>query len=589
MSESSVNEFTRRTLRHWQHSPSNLLQILLDIQHNFHHIPAQAQTLIADQLQINPAQVQRNTDFYSFLHQRPRGTYEVLFSDNIVDQLQGSRALSEQLARQLGMQVSSTRADGRLSLDYTSCTGMSDQGPAALVNGQAIPCLNAEQITHMGRLIENSTPLDKWPGEWFSIKPGIRRKDLLLSHSPLPASVIKNLLQTSPEQMLQELEKSALRGRGGAGFSTASKWRMCRDADSSDKVVVCNADEGEPGTFKDRLLLQEYPDGVIEGMTLCAAIVGASRGYIYLRGEYRYLQPKLEQVLQGRRERKLLGESILDQQGFDFDIEIHLGAGAYICGEESALIESMEGKPGIPRIRPPFPVTRGYLGLPTVVNNAETLLAAAVIISEGVESFLSLGTADSPGTKLLSVSGDCAMPGVYEYPLGVTVEQVLRDCGAENPRMVQVSGAAGHCLPASEFQRRIAFEDLATSGSFMIFDQSRDVLKVVQNFTHFFRHESCGFCTPCRIGTRLLQKHLDNIVLGHGSKADLEMIGKIAELMRHTSHCGLGYTAPNSLLDSMEKFSTDYQDRLKSAGNDPGYDLQAALEPENPDEQTAVY
>ena len=589
MSESSVNEFTRRTLRHWRQSRSNLLQILLDIQYNFHHIPAEAQALIADQLQINPAQVQHNTDFYSFLHQHPRGTYDVLFSDNIVDQLKGSRALCEQLANQLGMPISSTRADGRLSLDYTSCTGMSDQGPAALVNGQAIPRLDAEKIEHIGRLIESSTPLDQWPGDWFGVAPGIRRKDLLLNYSPLPGAAIKKLLQTAPGSMLQELEKSALRGRGGAGFSAASKWRMCRDAEASDKVVVCNADEGEPGTFKDRLLLQEYADGVIEGMTLCAAIIGASRGYIYLRGEYKYLQPGLEQVLQRRRENKLLGKGILDQDGFDFDIDIHLGAGAYICGEESALIESMEGKPGIPRIRPPFPVTRGYLGLPTVVNNVETLLAAAVVISQGVDKFLSSGTADSSGTKLLSISGDCPRPGVYEYPFGVTVDQVLRDCGAEDTRMVQVSGAAGRCLPADEFQRRIAFEDLATSGSFMIFDQSRDVLKIVQNFTHFFRHESCGFCTPCRVGTRLLQKHLDNIVLGHGGKADLEMIKNIGELMRNTSHCGLGHTAPNPLLISMEKFPTAYQDKLQAKGNDPGYDLQAALEPENPDEKTAVY
>ena len=589
MSESSVNEFTRRTLRHWQHSQTNLLQILLDIQHHFHHIPAEAQALIAEQLQINPAEVQRNMDFYSFLHQHPRGTYDVLFSDNIVDQLKGSRALCEELAARLDVQIPGTSADGRLSLDYTSCTGMSDQGPAALVNGQAIPQLDSGKIDHMGRLIESGTPLDQWPDDWFWVEPGVQRRDLLLNHSPAPGAAIKKLLQTDADSMLLELEKSALRGRGGAGFSTASKWRMCREAESSDKVVVCNADEGEPGTFKDRLLLQEYADGVIEGMTLCAAIIGASRGYIYLRGEYKYLKTKLQQVLQKRRESKLLGKDILDQQGFDFDIHIHLGAGAYICGEESALIESMEGKPGIPRIRPPFPVTRGYLGLPTVVNNVETQLAAAVIISQGVDKFLDLGTADSPGTKLLSVSGDCARPGVYEYPFGVTVDQVLRDCGAENTRMVQISGAAGRCLPVDEFQHRIAFEDLATSGSFMIFDQSRDVLEIVQNFTRFFRHESCGFCTPCRIGTRLLHRHLDNIVLGHGSNADLETIRNIGELMRNTSHCGLGYTAPNALLHSMEKFPAEYQDKLKSTGNDPGYDLQAALEPENPDEQTAVY
>ncbi len=584
MSESSVNEFTRQTLRRWQQSPGNLLQILLNVQHTFNHIPAAAQALIADELQINPAEIQRNIDFYSFLHRQSRGSYEVLFSDNIVDQNMGGRNLCEQLASQLGMQVSSTRADEHLSLGYTSCTGMSDQGPAALVNGHALPSLDAGKIKHIGQLLENHTPLDQWPAEWFRVEAGIQRSDLLLDHAPPPGAAIKKLLQADPDFMLQELHKSALRGRGGAGFSTESKWRMCRNAESADKVVVCNADEGEPGTFKDRLLLQEYADGVIEGMTLCAATIGASRGFIYLRGEYLYLQPRLEQVLEERRQHNLLGEDILNQHGFNFDIEIHLGAGAYICGEESALIESLEGKPGIPRIRPPFPVTQGYLGLPTVVNNVETLLAAAVIIDQGAAAFRSLGTADSSGTKLLSISGDCGRPGIYEYPFGITVEQVLLDCGARDTQMVQLAGPAGQCLSPGDFQRRIAFEDLATGGSFMIFDGSRDLLQVIQNFTRFFRHESCGFCTPCRIGTRLLEKHLDKIMLGHGGQADLDMIEDIGELMRNTSHCGLGHTAPNPLLNSMDKFPAAYGDKLKSPGNDPGFDLQAALEPENLDE-----
>ncbi len=589
MSESSATEFTQRVLRHWQQSPGNLLQVLLDVQRAFNHIPAEAQALIANQLRINPAQIQRNIDFYSFLHQQPRGAYDVLFSDNIVDQMLDSRELCEQLASQLGMEVNSTRADGRLSLGYTSCTGMSDQGPAALINGHAIPNLDVERIKHIGQLIQTNTPLDQWPGDWFKVDPGIQRKDLLLNHAPVPGATIRKLLQAGADFMLQELEKSALRGRGGAGFGTAAKWRLCRDAEQSNKVVVCNADEGEPGTFKDRLLLQEYAEGVIEGMTLCASIIGANQGLIYLRGEYHYLQPKLEQVLQRRRKDKLLGEGILNQDGFNFDIRIHLGAGAYICGEESALIESLEGKPGIPRIRPPFPVTHGYQGLPTVVNNVETLLAAAVIISQGADDFLALGTSSSTGTKLLSISGDCARPGIYEYPFGVTVDQILLDCGAEDTQLVQVAGPAGQCVPPSEFHRHIAFEDLATGGSFMIFDRSRDLLQITQNFTHFFRHESCGFCTPCRIGTSLLQKHLDKIMSGHGSQADLDVITELGELMRNTSHCGLGHTAANPLLNSMDKFPTVYQNRLKFTGNDPGFDLQAALESESPDEPTADY
>jgi len=589
MSEHSVTEFTRRALQYWQQSSGNLLQILLDVQHAFNHIPADAQALIAAQLQISLAHIQRNIDFYSFLHQHPRGAYDVLFSDNIVDQIQGSRELCEQLASQLDMEIDSTRADGHLSLGYTSCTGMSDQGPAALINGQAIPDLDTEQIETIGKLISSDTPLSQWPQEWFRVEAGIRHKGPLLLHALPPGAAIEKLLLAGPEHMLQELEKSGLRGRGGAGFGTAVKWRLCRDADSSNKVVVCNADEGEPGTFKDRLLLQEYADSVIEGMTLCAAITGASQGLIYLRGEYQYLKRGLEQVLQRRREDKLLGKGILNQDGFDFDISIHLGAGAYICGEESALIESLEGKPGVPRIRPPFPVTQGYQGLPTVVNNVETLLAAAVIIHQGADDFLALGTSDSRGSKLLSISGDCSRPGIYEVPFGISVAQILLDCGAEDTQLVQIAGPAGQCLAPKEFQRSIAFEDLATGGSFMIFNQSRDLLQIVQNFVHFFHHESCGFCTPCRIGSALLQKHVDKIIDGHGGQADLDIINEIGKLMRDTSHCGLGHTAPNPLLFSMEKFPELYRDRLRCSGNNPGFNLQAALETEEQNEPENAY
>ncbi len=576
----SEGQIVRDIILRWNNAAENLLQILVDTQAAFNWIPDQARQIIADQLPINPAEIQRNLDFYAFLHEQPRGTYEVLFSDNIVDQMQGSRRLCEQLAERLDVGVNSTRIDGRVSLGYTSCTGMSDQGPAALVNGLAMANLTDDKIAQLARLIQDNIPLDQWPADWFRIKPGIQRKDLLLKNAVVPGIGIKKVLQTGADSVLGELLSSSLRGRGGAGFGTADKWRLCRDAGASDKIVVCNADEGEPGTFKDRLLLQSYADGVIEGMTVCAAVIGASKGFIYLRAEYLYLRSHLNQILQSRRDAGLLGKNILYHQNFDFDIQIHLGAGAYICGEESALIESLEGKPGIPRVRPPFPVTHGYQGLPTVVNNVETFFAASVITELGADAFNTLGTADSTGTKLLSVSGDCTRPGVYEYPFGVSMAQVLQDCGALDTQMVQLSGPAGQCLQTDEFQRRIAFEDLSTGGSCMIFDHSRDPLQIVQNFSHFFCHESCGFCTPCRVGTALLKKHLDTIVDGLGSQADLDSIGEIGTLMRNTSHCGLGHTAANPLLQSMQKFALIYRDKLKSTGADPGFDLSAALRTE---------
>jgi [NiFe] hydrogenase diaphorase moiety large subunit len=316
---------------------------------------------------------------------------------------------------------------------------------------------------------------------------------------------------------------------------------------------------------------------VFEGMTLCALAAGAQRGMLYLRGEYRYLLDRLNAVLDSRRHRKLLGKDILGQPGFDFEIEIHMGAGAYICGEESALIESLEGKRGTPRNRPPFPVTHGYLEQPTVVNNVETFAAACLIADRGGGWYAAIGTRASAGTKILSVSGDCARPGLYEYPFGVSVSEVLEACGAADAQAVQISGPSGICVSSQEFGRRIAFEDLPTAGAFMVFNQSRDMFEVARNFVHFFAHESCGFCTPCRVGTSLLKKLMDKLNNGHGSPYDLAEIEKLNHLLQSMSHCGLGHSACNPVLDTIAKFRPAYEKRLQHKEFEPAFDLDRAL------------
>jgi [NiFe] hydrogenase diaphorase moiety large subunit len=308
-------------------------------------------------------------------------------------------------------------------------------------------------------------------------------------------------------------------------------------------------------------------------------VIGASKGVLYLRGEYRYLLDWLLGVLERRRRLNLLGTGISGQFGFDFDIEIHVGAGAYVCGEESALIESLEGRRGMPRTRPPFPVTNGYLNQPTVLNNVETFAAAALVALKGGAWYRGRGTPKSSGTKLLSVSGDCARRGIYEYPFGVTVREVLRDCGAHDAQAVQISGPSGICIDETEFDRRIAFEDLPTAGAFMVFDRSRDMFEVARNFTHFFAHESCGYCTPCRVGTTLLTGLVDKIHRGQGSQHDLGEIAFLIEVLKTASHCGLGHTAPNALLYTMEKFRPAYERRLASPEFQPAFDLDAALAP----------
>lgn len=558
--------------------PDYLLQYLYEIQYQYSCIPDQAIKRLADKLSLTESHIQGVIGFYTFLHTTPRGHFDILVSDSITDHMLGSRELLDTLCNKLGVALGQPRADGRVTIDTTSCTGMCEQGPAILVNGWAVTRLDQNRIEQIVELIEAETAVEQWPQEFFMVEDNIQRRDILLSDDSNDGDALKALIEQGDEAVLQQIESSGLRGRGGAGFRTGMKWRFCKQADADQHYVVCNADEGEPGTFKDRILLNSYADQVFEGMTLCAGIIGATKGYVYLRAEYRYLRAPLEQVLQQRRQAGLLGTDILGKQGFDFDIEIHMGAGAYICGEESSLIESLEGKRGIPRIRPPFPVTHGYLNKPTVVNNVETFMAAALIAVHGASWFRAVGTEESSGTKLLSISGDCERPGIYEYPFGASIQHILQDCGATDAQAVQVAGAAGVTLPAAEFNRCIAFEDVATGGSFMVFNQQRDMLDMVRNFAHFFVHESCGFCTPCRVGSSLMKDLVDKVHTGHAGQYDLEEMHKIGMLMLTSSHCGLGTTAPNPILDTLNKFPQIYNQRLKHSSYEPSFDLDAALQ-----------
>lgn len=574
----SIDEFISSITASTGEQKNRLLQYLYAIQYQYSCISPQVIQQLAKKLFISEAHIHAVVGFYSFLHDTPRGSYDILLSDNITDHMSGSRVLLNNLCNKLNVTPGIPRKDGRVTVNITSCTGMCDQGPAMLVNGWAVTRLDENRIKSITKLIESKTDIKYWPSEFFHVENNIRRRDILLSDKSQDGDALQILIKQGDEILLQQIESSGLRGRGGAGFKTGMKWSFCKQADTDQRYVVCNADEGEPGTFKDRVLLNSYAGRVFEGMTLCAGIIGASQGFLYLRGEYRYLRQPLEQVLQERRKAGLLGTNILGKNGFDFDIEIHMGAGAYICGEESALIESLEGKRGIPRKRPPFPVTQGYQNQPTVVNNVETFMAAALIAIHGADWFHSVGTEDSAGTRLLSISGDCDRPGIYEYPFGVSIQQILHDCGAKDPQAVQLSGAAGSTISAEEFEHVIAFEDMSTGGSFMVFNKQRDLLDMVVNFSQFFVHESCGFCTPCRVGCSLLKDLLDKVHAGHASRYDLGEIDRIALLMQTTSHCGLGTAAPGPVLDTLNKFPHIYEKRLKQSDFEPAFDVDAALQ-----------
>ena len=574
---SSLESILDAILERHRFAATSLLQILRETQEHFSYLHADAITYLSEKLKLPRVKIEGVATFYSFLYLQPRGKYRVLFSDNITDHMLGSTSLLKHMCQQLWVEPGKMSEDGLVSIDTTSCTGLCDQGPALLVNNLAINHLSYQRVDSICELIRKRVPLSTWPAEFFVIENNIRRRDILLGSNFESGSALSALLQRGTVETLQEVKASKLSGRGGAGFPTGSKWELCRSAPGAHHYVVCNADEGEPGTFKDRVLLNGYADLVFEGMTLCARIIGARKGFLYLRGEYRYLLDHLLTVLQQRREKHLLGRSILGCVDFDFDIEIHLGAGAYVCGEESALLESLEGKRGTPRNRPPFPVTHGYLDQPTVVNNVETFAASSLIAVRGGAWYAVIGTATSTGTKILSVSGDCARPGIYEYPFGVTVAQVLADCGARNTQAVQVGGASGVCVAHYEFTHRIAFEDIPTAGAFMVFDHSRDMFEVARNFVHFFAHESCGFCTPCRVGTSLLKNLMDKLARGLGSPYDFSEIEKLNQLLLSTSHCGLGHAACNPVLDTIAKFCPAYDKRLTHYEFKPAFDLDHAL------------
>lgn len=371
-----------------------------------------------------------------------------------------------------------------------------------------------------------------------------------------PKEFLQKALSMSASDILMEIRESGLKGRGGAGFPTGTKWMLASAAKADKKFVVCNADEGEPGTFKDRLLLTEFCDLVIVGMIIGAYAIGAIKGYIYLRGEYKYLLSSLENKLNEWRKQKLLGNNILGRN-FDFDIEIRLGSGAYVCGEESALIESLEGHRGEARNRPPFPVNTGFMGYPTVVNNVETLATVPLIIHNGAEWFSNLGTNKSKGTKLISVSGDCKKPGVYEIQFGMTINELLKLVEAENTKAVQVGGASGFCVPESQFNRQISYEDLSTGGSIMIFNKDRSMIKILKNFMEFFVEESCGQCTPCRIGN---VKLLEGVKLLEQKQCSMKYLNELVELgqtMQVASKCGLGQSSPNPFISIVRNFETE--------------------------------
>lgn len=385
----------------------------------------------------------------------------------------------------------------------------------------------------------------------------LKREGAVIFSPYTKGDAIKKAVSIKREDILFELRESKLKGRGGAGFPTATKWTLVAAAAADEKYVVCNADEGEPGTFKDRVLMLEYPELVFDGMVIAGYVIGAKLGIVYLRGEYEYMLKSLEDYLEMMRKENLLGKNIAGKEGFDFDIAIRLGSGAYVCGEETALIESLEGNRGEARNRPPYPVNTGFMGKPTTVNNVETFAAVSHIVLKGGAWYCKHGTDKSTGSKLFSVSGDCEKPGVYELPWGTKISELLELIGAKNTKAVQVGGASGFCIPKEQFDRALGYEDAATGGSIMIFNESRNMLHVLKNFMEFFVEESCGQCTPCRIGNVKLLEGVEMIEKNEYTFGYMTKLKELGKTMQVASKCGLGQSSPNSFLSILENFKEE--------------------------------
>ncbi len=581
--------FVQERARECGHDRTRLLDVLRAVQREFGHVSSEAMDLVARALSVRRVDVEGVVSFYAFLSRDPTGPVVVRLSDCPACRLHGMEAVGAAFEEVLGTSFGATTPDGRITLEHTPCIGLCDQGPAALVNDVPITRLTPERARDIARrLAAGSSPWDLVPAARDAADPAARvhalvdsniRKEGLLVLAPLPpGQAVRKALARTPEAVIEEVKASRLCGRGGAGFPAGLKWEFARKAPGDVKYVVCNADEGEPGTFKDRVILTENPDLVFEGMTIAGFAIGAREGIVYLRGEYEYLRAHLEAVLTRRRTAGLLGPAVAGHEGVPFDIRIQMGAGAYICGEESALIESAEGKRGVPRNRPPFPVSIGYLGKPTSVNNVETFCCAARVVDTGASCFSCVGSVRSTGTKLLSVSGDVARPGIYEVAFGESIGEFLAMVGGEGAIAVQVGGPSGTCIGPAQFDRHIAFEDLATGGSMMVFGPGRDMVQVAAWFMDFFVHESCGWCTPCRAGNVLIRERLGRILDGRGVPADLPYLEELCTTVKAMSRCGLGQTSPNPVWWGLKNFRPDWEARLRpDDGTNPAFDLDAAL------------
>jgi [NiFe] hydrogenase diaphorase moiety large subunit len=585
-----MKEILIKIINQYNQDPGRLMDILIDVQDKFGYIPEDLNQFIADQLSISRVELEETISFYHFFSQKPGGKYNIYLNTSVTAEMMGRDKVKQAFEEQAGIKFGNVSTDGLIGLYDTACIGMSDQEPAALINGSVFNNLTPFMVKELVKEMKEGKPVEEMYHANYGdgcncstmveslVSNNIRRKGPIIWDPYQPGEGLEKSISIKPGEVIDEIKTSGLRGRGGAGFPTGLKWEFCTKSNEKERYIFCNADEGEPGTFKDRVILTEMPKLVFEGMAIAGYAVGAKSGILYVRYEYRYLKNHLENALDEMRRGKLLGKDIAGTKGFEFDIRIQFGAGAYVCGEESALIESTEGKRGEPRDRPPFPVEKGYMDKPTIVNNVETLCAVVKILKYGGSWYHSFGTKESSGTKVMSISGDCRFPGIYEIQWGFSIYDILEMVGASKTQAVQVGGPSGQLIGPNDFSRKLGYEDLGTGGSLIIFHETRDLIKdVVMNFTEFFIEESCGSCSTCRNMPIVLKQKLEKIIDGHGVAKDINDIVEWSEVLK-LSRCGLGHTAANPILTSIKNFKHLYESLIqRDLEFDTGFNLAESV------------
>ena len=542
-----------------------LLPTLHATQKLYGFIPPEASIEIAASLNIPLAEIYGVIEFYTLFHSEPVGKTIVHICNDPVCAMAGSESVLKMMTRTPLIQDKFTLTQG-VTVEYAHCLGLCEHAPALLVDGQAVMGKNIETLDDVF-LDVSRQPISYVGGNIRKLTRNCgndtpTRLDAYIKSGGYLG--LQNALGLNPLEIISMVKASGLVGRGGAAFPTGIKWESAAKEDSPIKYLVCNGDEAEPGTFKDLIIMENDPHSIIEGMIIAGYAIGAHKGYFYIRGEYLKAYEEVEKAISDALSAGCLGEDIKGS-GFSFNIEVRLGAGAYVCGEETALFESIEGKRGFPRSKPPYPTTSGLFGKPTVINNVETLANIPLILKNGVAEYRSIGTDKSPGSKLFCLSGDVEKPGLYEVPFGITLRNLIEDLagGVRNKKPFKaalIGGAAGALATSAHLDVKLTFEDLRSaglplgSGVITVLDETRDLIDILLRLAHFFAEESCGKCFPCQIGTIRQYEILQRLNRGIIEKEDFGRLQDLITTMTDSSLCGLGQTAGSAILSAMNNW-----------------------------------